>query len=168
MAEGRPRAQDPLLPLAAGIALGAVLLFAYGLWGWGVALVLGVALLLVVRADLRRRGEALTLATVRARAAVVARVLAVRSRGQMRVFRARREHADLEARRSGLFRELGEAVYGSDDAAEKAARQALESVLRALGEKERELEQLDAETEARVKRAQEPEAGGGGPPGASG
>jgi hypothetical protein len=168
VADGRGKAQDPLLPLALGVAGGAVLLFAYGLWGWGVALLLAAVLLSVVRADIRRRGAALTLAAVKARAAVIGRVLAVRSRGQMRIFRARREYAELEAERSRLFRELGEAVYGGDDASEKAARQALESVVRALGEKESEIEKLIAETEARVQRAHEPGEGGDDPSASSG
>jgi hypothetical protein len=167
VAEGRRKARDPLLLLTLAGVAGAVLLFVYGLWGWGVALLLAAVLLLVARAEIGRRGEALTLAAVKARAAVVGRVLAVRSRGQMGIFRARREYADLEAERSRLFRDLGEAVYGGDDAAEKAARQALESVVRALGEKESEIEKLIAETEARVKRAQEPGEGGGGPSGPS-
>ena len=168
MPEHRRRLPDPLLPLALGVSGGAVILFGYGVWSWGVALLLAAALLLVVRAEIGRRGEGLTLAAVQKRAAAVGRVLAVRSRGQMRIFRARREYADLEAERSRLFRELGEAVYGGDEAAEKAARQALESVVRALGEKEVEIEKLVAETEARVKQAQEPGPGGGDPAGPSG
>ena len=161
MAESSRRPLDLLLPLALGVSGGAVILFAYGIWGWGVALLLAAALLLGVRAEIRRLGARVTLETVQKRAAAVGRVLAVRSRGQMEIFRARREYADLEAERSRLFRDLGEAVYGGDEAAEKAARQALESVVRALAEKEGEIAKLIEETEARVKLAQEPAEGGG-------
>ena len=166
MAERRPKVRDPLRLLVLLVGMGAVILLVYRVWGWGVALLLAAALLLVARADLGRGDPALS--ALKARAAVLWRVLAARSRGQMEIFRERREYAELEAERARLFGDLGEAVYTGDDAGEKAARQALEAVIRRLAEKEAEVEALVHETEARVRRAQGSGEDDGGSPGGIG
>ena len=153
MAERR-RHLDPLLVLATLVAAAAILLLVYGVWGWGVSLLLAAALVLVGRADLGRKGERLTLETARTRAALLGRVLAVRSRGEMALFRARRERAELEAEQTRLYRDLGEAVFEADETGEKAARQALAAVLARLGEKQTELVAVARETEERVQRVQ--------------
>jgi len=151
---GRRHLLDPLMLLAALVAVAAILLLVYGVWGWGVSLLLAAALVLVAHADLGRREEKLTFAAVRARVALLGRIMAVRSRGGMALFAARREFAELEAERARLFRDLGQALFEEDEVGMKSARQALEAVMQRIGEKEAEIAALVRETEERVQRVQ--------------
>lgn len=145
---------DPLLLLTAILAIAVVLLLVYGVWGWGVSLLLASALVLVARAEIGRGGGKLTLAGVRSRAALLGRVMAVRSRGELEVFRARREFAELEAERGRLFRDLGQATYEEDAQGAEAARQALEAVILQLAEKDAAIAELVRATKDRVRRVQ--------------
>jgi hypothetical protein len=80
--------------------------------------------------------------------------LAARSRGQLELFRARRERAELEAERTRGFQRLGRAVYGDDKAGTKAAREELDGITDRITEKEAEIETMVKEIDRRVQRAQ--------------
>jgi hypothetical protein len=80
--------------------------------------------------------------------------VAVRGRGQVEVFRARRELAELEAERARLFLDLGRAVYEDDETGRTAARTALDGVVERIRVKEAEIAILMRETEERVRRVQ--------------
>jgi hypothetical protein len=82
--------------------------------------------------------------------------MALRSRAQMEIFRARRELADLEAQRTRLFRDLGQAVWAGDDAGTTAARAGVDGITARIAEKESEIDTLIRETEERVQRVQAP------------
>src|SRR5204862_116635 len=57
-----------------------------------------------------------TISVARARTQAVREAMAARSREQVEVFRARRELAELDARRANAFHELGRAVFYGDEA----------------------------------------------------
>lgn len=143
---------DPLVLLAALLAIGAIILLASGTWAWGVVVLLVAVILLLVW----RRNGLPSLQLVRERAQAVGETVALRSRGQIEVFRARRELAELAAERGGLFRELGRAVFENDETGTTEARSALEAVAERIREKEAEIETLIRQTEERVQRAQAP------------
>lgn len=148
------RPLDPLLLLSVLACAAAVFLLVYGKWGWGVSLLLVSALVLLLRADLGQAEEKLTVAGVSSRLALLGRVMALRSRGELALFAARREFAELEAERARLFRELGQAVFEEDESGTKAARQALGAVIQRLGEKETEITALVRATAERIQHAQ--------------
>lgn len=135
----------PLSAVVVALAAGGIVLLAMGLWPWGLVALLGAAVLVL----LPSRVDA---ASIRARAAAARDSVAVRGRGQVEVFRARRELADLEAERGRLFLELGRAVYGEDEAGRTAARAALDGVVERVRAKEAEIATLMRETEERVQR----------------
>ena len=150
-----PGRLPPLAPFtvaAIALAVGGVILLAGGVWAWGVVALLGAAVLVLLpgRVD---RGHVNDL---RYRAGAIRESLAVRGRGQVEVFRARRELAELEADRARLFGELGRAVYEGDKAGTKAARTALKAVVERIQAKEAEIETLIRETEERVRAVQGP------------
>jgi hypothetical protein len=137
----------PFSVAAVALAVGGIVLLAVGLWPWGLVALLGAAVLVLLpgRMDV---GE------LRARAAAARDSATVRGRGQVEVFRARRELADLEAERGRLFLKLGRAVYGDDEVGSTAARAALEGVVERVQAKEAEIATLMRETEERVRRVQ--------------
>ena len=96
------------------------------------------------------------LADLRGRVAATRESVALRSRGQMGVFRARRELAELHIERDRIFRQLGEAVYSEDEEGMKAARSAVDDVAGRIRDKEAEIETLIRETEALIQRVQAP------------
>jgi hypothetical protein len=133
---------------AVALAVVGIVLLAVGLWPWGLVALLGAAVLVLLpnRVDV---------VTIRARAAATRESFTVRGRGQVDVFRARRELADLEAERARLFLELGRAVYGEDEEGRTAARTALDGVVERTQAKEAEIATLMRETEERVRRVQD-------------
>lgn len=145
-------ALGPLTVAAVALAVGAVILLAGGVWAWGVVALLGAAVLVLLpgRVDRGRVND------LRYRAGAVRESLAVRGRGQVEVFRARRELAELEADRARLYAELGRAVWEEDEPGTKAARTALEAVVECTKEKEAEIDTLIRDTEERVRRVQGP------------
>jgi hypothetical protein len=152
---GLPRRLPALAPLtvaAIALAIGAVLLFAGGVWAWGVVALLAAAVLVLLPGRIHRRH----VNDLRFRAGAMRDSLAVKSRGQVEVFRARRELAELEADRARLYAELGRAVYEEDEAGTKAARTALDDLVERIQAKEVEIQTLIRETEERVRRVQGP------------
>jgi zinc ribbon protein len=143
---------SPVTVAAIALALGAVILLAGGVWAWGVVALLGAAVLVLLPGRIERR----QVNDLRLRAEAMRESLAVRGRGQVEVFRARRELAELEADRGRLYWELGRAVYEKDKAGTNAARRALDAVSGRIQAKEAEIETLIRETEERVRRVQTP------------
>ncbi|HEX2504873.1 MAG TPA: zinc ribbon domain-containing protein [Gaiellaceae bacterium] len=145
-------ALGPLTVAAIALSAGGVILLAGGVWAWGVVALLAAAVLVLLpgRVDRERVND------VRYRFGATRQALAVRGRGQMELFRARRELAELEADRARLFGELGRAVYEDDGAGTKAARTALEAHVERIHAKEIEIETLIRETEERVRTVQGP------------
>jgi hypothetical protein len=137
----------PLSVAVVALAVGGIVLLAAGLWPWGLVALLGAAVLVLLPSRVDAVG-------LRARAVAARDSVAVRGRGQVEVFRARRELADLEAERARLFLELGQAVYGDDEAGSTAARAALDGVVERVRAKEAEIATLMRETEEHVRRVQ--------------
>lgn len=149
----RLRVPHPRTLTAAALALGGIVLLAAGVWAWGVAALLAAAVLVLVRGRVGRR----TVDDMRLRAGTMRESVTVRSRGQVEVFRARRELAELEAERGRLFHELGRAVYEEDETGREAARTAVAAVVERIETKETEIATLIRETEERVRRVQGPQ-----------
>jgi hypothetical protein len=147
-------APDPFVLIAILLALGGVGLGLGGEWVWGLVAALAGAVVFVTRDDLNRRRAMWTFGDLRVRAAATREAMAVRSREQIDLFRARRELAELEADRDRLFRDLGAATYASDDVGVRAASTALDALAERIAAKETEIETLRTEAEARVARAQ--------------
>lgn len=144
-----------MLVLAALAGVGGIILLAAGVWAWGVVALLA-ATVLVLLSMVDRSAAARVLADFRGRFAVTRESVALRSRGQMGVFRARRELAELLSEKDRIFCELGEAVYSGDEKGMKAARTAVDAVVGRIREKEAEIETLIRKTEALIQRVQAP------------
>jgi hypothetical protein len=147
---------SPDLGLVAGavLALAGFVLLGAQAWLWGaLALVLATAVL-VVRWEAGRRGTGAALGTARARLSTHRRVVGARSRGQIELFRLRRELAELQAERSRAFQELGRATYEGDATAAGAAT----ARVRETGDRsealDRQIAGLVREMEERVRQAQ--------------
>jgi hypothetical protein len=145
-------ALDPLTVVAFALAVGAVILLAAGVWAWGVVALLGAAVLVLLPSRIDRA----QVIDAAARAGALRTSLALRGRGQVEIFRARRELAELQADRGRLYGELGRAVYEEDEAGTKAVRTALEAVVEGITAKEGEIQTLIRETEERLRRVRGP------------
>jgi hypothetical protein len=150
-----PPGSSLLLVLAPVLAAAAAVgLLTVGLWVWGLlALLLAVVLLLVPLGVLRRGAERLP-GRLGARLSVHRDVLAARSRGQLELFRARRELAELEAQRARGYQDLGRAVFEQDEAGSEQARDRLDELARHIRAKEAEIRALAEEISNQVRRAQ--------------
>ena len=103
-------APDLGLLAAAVLAVVGVVLLAAQLW-LPAALALGLAAVVVVlRVEAGRRATGAAVARVSAQR----RVVGARSRGQLELFRLRRELAELQAERSRAYQELGRATHEGD------------------------------------------------------
>ena len=140
-----------LLAVVVFIAAGGFILLVAGEALWGVVVLLLAGVLALVRQEGVRRevGRAL-----RDRVSTQRHVVTARSRGQLELFRARRELADLEAARARGYSELGRAVFENDESGKQAARTALMSVVARIEEKEAQIQALIQEMDERVRRAQ--------------
>jgi hypothetical protein len=147
---------DPLLLLAGGLGLAGVIVLAAGSTAWGLVVVFGAVAVVLLRGSVERRAGSRGPDGLRRYAAISGKVVTARGRGELRAFRPRRELADLELERSRLYRELGEAVHGGDEAAAEAAKSALTSLLAAIAAKQEEIEGIVLETREDVMRAQAP------------
>jgi hypothetical protein len=150
-----PPGSSLLLVLAPVLAAAAAVgLLTVGLWVWGLlALLLAVVLLLVPLGVLRRGAERLP-GRLGARLSVHRDVLAARSRGQLELFRARRELAELEAQRARGYQDLGRTVFEQDEAGSEQARDRLDELARHIRAKEAEIRALAEEISNQVRRAQ--------------
>ena len=147
---------SPLLAIAVLVGIGGIILLVGAVWAWGVVALLGAAVLFLFDLVVDRSAAARVLADARGRVAATKESVALRSRGQMGVFKARRELAELHIEKDRIFRQLGEAVYSEDDEGIKGARTAADAVVGRIRDKEAEIETLIRETEALVQRVQAP------------
>lgn len=145
---------DPLLVVAAALVAGAVVLLVAAEWAWGVVALLGAGLVFLGQREAERRAARYALAGFGARIAARRDVFAARSRGQLGLFRARRERAELEPERTRAFQQLGHAVYYKDKAGTESARAAVAEVVAEIEAKEAEIDTLIKEVHERVQRAQ--------------
>jgi hypothetical protein len=138
------------------VGIGGIILLAGAVWAWGVVALLGAAVLFLFDQFVDRRVAARGLADLRGRLVATRESVALRSRGQMGVFRARRELAELHIEKDRIFRQLGEAVYSENEKGMKAARTAVDAVVGRIRDKEAEIETLIRETEVLIQRVQAP------------
>lgn len=145
---------DPLLLVAVMIGVGGAILFVGGEWIWGLVVLLLAVVVLLVQREVERRTARLHLAGLRARLSARRGVFTARSRGQLEVFRARREMAELEAQRSRWFADLGRAVWEEDETGIEAGKTALADLAERIHAKEAEIQTLIEQIDERVRRAQ--------------
>jgi hypothetical protein len=145
---------DPFMVIVVLVAIGAVILLAGGLWAWGLVALFGAGILFLSQREAERQAARYALAGFRERVAATHSALAARSRGQLELFRARRERAELEAERGRALYQLGHAVFYRDKAGTKSAKESVQGVVDRIQEKEAEIEALIRQTDERVQRAQ--------------
>jgi hypothetical protein len=145
---------DPLVLVVLLIAVGGVILLVGGQWAWGVAVMLVAGLVFLSQREVERRAARVAFASLRERFSARRDVWSARSRGQLELFRARRELAELEARRARGFHDLGRAVFDEDETGIEAARTALAETVRRIEEKEAEIQTLVEHIDQRVRHAQ--------------
>jgi hypothetical protein len=119
-----------------------------------LVVLLAAAVVFLAGREAERRLAGRALRNFRVRFSATREAMAARSRGQLELFRARRERAELEAEKARGFHQLGQAVFDDDEAGIRGARTALDGIVERIGRKEAEIEMLMRETEERVQRAQ--------------
>lgn len=145
---------DPLVLVALLIGAGGVILLVGGQWAWGLAALLLSVLVFLSQREVERRAARATLASLRERFSARRGVWTARSRGQLELFRARRELAELEAQRGRVYHDLGRAVFEEDETGRDAAKKALGGLVERIQAKEGEIQMLVEQIEERVRRAQ--------------
>lgn len=136
------------------VALGGILLLVGGAWAWGLVVLLVAAVLFLSQREAERQAARRAWGNFRARFSATRDAVAARSRGQLELFRARRERAELEAQRGRGFQRLGQAVFYDDKAGIKSVGGELDDVAERITQKEAEIDTLMKEIERRVQRAQ--------------
>jgi hypothetical protein len=144
----------PVLVIAVLVWIGSIVLLVGGVWAWGVVAFLAAGILLPTQREAERRAAKYALLGFRERFFATRASLAARSRGQLELFRARRERAELEAERGRGLHRLGHAVFYSDKTGTKTAKADLEAIVERISTKEAEIETLIRQTGERVQRAQ--------------
>lgn len=150
----RPWPPDPVLLVVVLIAAGGIILLVGGQWAWGLAVLLLAGLVFLSQREVERRVAQATLAALRERVSARREVWKARSRGQVELFRARRELAELEAQRSRGYHDLGRTVFEEDQSGTEAAKAALGELAERINAKEMEIQMLVQQIEERVRRAQ--------------
>jgi hypothetical protein len=142
----------PDLGLVAGGALAVVGIVLLGAQAWLWALLaLGLAaVVLVLRIEAGRRATGAALARVSAQR----RVVGARSRGQIELFRLRRELVELQAERSRAYQELGRSTHEGDAPGARQATVRVDDVAVLITAKEEEIAVLLSQMEQRVRQAQ--------------
>jgi hypothetical protein len=148
------RLRDPVLLAGIALAVAGLVLVGLRLWAWGVLLLLLAAVVLVLSTQVGRRHSAWAAVAVRSRLTFHGRVVGARSRGQVELFRLRRELAELQSERGAAYQELGRATHAGDASAAAAAAARLDELLPRIGTKEAEIASLVSKMEERVKQAQ--------------
>jgi predicted nucleic acid-binding Zn ribbon protein len=136
------------------VAVGGIILLVGGAWAWGLVVILLAALLFLSQREAERRAARRAWGNFRARFSATREAVTARSRGQIELFRARRDRAELEAQRTRGFQRLGQAVYYDDKAGTKGARAELDEMGERITEKEAEIATMLKDIEQRVQRAQ--------------
>jgi len=143
---------DPFIVISGALIVGAIVLFIGQIWAWGVvAFLAAIVVFLGARAE-ERRAARYALGGLGARFSAGRDSIAARSRGQIELFRIRRELAELEGERNRALQRLGHAVFYEDRV--EAARAGVQEVVDRIDAKEAELQALIERTEERVHRAQ--------------
>ncbi|HWM14847.1 MAG TPA: zinc-ribbon domain-containing protein [Gaiellaceae bacterium] len=150
------RVWPPEWGLAAVVILAAagIVLLGAQVWIWGIVLLLAAGAIFLVQRETERRAGRAVLGNVRTRLAAHRELVSARSRGQIDLFRLRRELAELQAEQSRGYHELGRAGYVRDRDAVQAAREHLDDVNERLAAKEAEVQVLLGEMQERVRRVQ--------------
>jgi outer membrane biosynthesis protein TonB len=151
---GRRWPPHPVQIIAGLVWIGSIVLLAAGVWAWGVVAFLAAAVLFLTQREAERRGAKHALLGVRERFFAIRAAVAARSRGQLDLFRARRERAELEAEKGRALHRLGHTVFYGDKAGTKSAKAEVQAVVDRIAEKEAEIETLIRHIDARVRRAQ--------------
>jgi glycine/D-amino acid oxidase-like deaminating enzyme len=136
------------------VAVGGIILLVGGAWAWGLAVILLAAVLFLSQREAERQAARRAWGNFRARFSATREAVTARSRGQIDLFRARRDRAELEAERTRGFQRLGQAVFYEDKAGTKAVRGELDQIGERITEKEAEIETMLKDIERRVQRAQ--------------
>ena len=145
---------DPFLIITGALFIGAVFLFAAGVWAWGIVALLAAAVVFLGTRAEERRAAKYALGGLGARFSASRDSIAARSRGQIDLFRARRERADLEGERTRALQKLGHAVFYEDETGIESSRAAVQEVVDKITAKEAEIQTLIDRTDERVQRAQ--------------
>jgi zinc-ribbon domain len=151
---GRRWPPHPVLVIAVLVLIGSIVLLAGGVWAWGLVAFLAAGILFLTQREAERRAAKYALLGVRERFFATRASLAARSRGQLELFRARRERAELEAERSRGLHRLGHAVFYGDKGGTKSAKADVEEIVERISKKEAEIDTLIRQTGERVQRAQ--------------
>ena len=145
---------DPFLIITGALFIGAIVLLVVGVWAWGVvALLAAVVVFLASRTEERRQAK-YALRAVGARFSASRDSIAARSRGQIDLFRARRERAELESERTRALQRLGHTVFYEDESGIESSKAAVQEVVDKIATKEAEIQALIDRTEEQVQRAQ--------------
>lgn len=145
---------DPFIVITGALVIGAVVLLVAGVWAWGVVALLAAAVVFLATRAEERRAAKYALARLGARFSASRDSIAARSRGQIDLFRARRDRADLEGERTRALQRLGHAVFYEDETGIETERTAVQEVVDKIAAKEAEIQALIDRTEERVQRAQ--------------
>jgi hypothetical protein len=150
---------DVLLALGIMGVVVAIVLFATGLWPWGL-IALGVSLFLVtgyISAQQRHPGDegraSRALSSVRTRAGVAKETVAAHSGARIELVRLRRDASALTKQRSERARGLGEAVYAENKAAMKELKHQMQEIDDELKAKEAQMAQVTMDAHERVGKA---------------
>ena len=153
-APGRHWPPHPVLVIAVLVLIGSIVLLAGGVWAWGLVALLAAGILFLTQREAERRAAKYALLGFRERFFATRTSLAARSRGQLELFRARRERAELEAERGRGLHRLGYAVFYGDKTGTKSAKADVEAIVERISTKEAEIETLIRQTGERVQHAQ--------------
>jgi len=148
-----------LLALAVIGLIASIVLFATGLWPWGL-IALGLSLFLVtgfISAERRGPGEegpaSRAFSSVRTRAGVAKETIAAHGGARIELARLRHEASGLARQRSERARELGEAVYAKNTAATKELKQQMKEIDDELAAKEAQMAQVTMDAQERIGKA---------------
>lgn len=136
------------------LAAGGIVLLGAQVWLWGGLFLLLAGAVFLVQHLTERRASRVVMGNVRARLSAHRDLVSARSRGQIELFRLRRELAELQAERSRGFHDLGRVGYERDRAAVQAARAHLDDVTARIAAKEGEVEAQLHEMRTRVRSVQ--------------
>jgi zinc-ribbon domain len=145
---------QPLVIIVVLLAAGGIALLVGGEWAWGLVVLLAAGVVFLSQREAERRAARYALTGFRARFLASREAWSARSRGQLEIFRARRELAELEAERARGLHRLGYAVFEGDKEGTKSAKADVTALVERIHEKEAEIETLIRHTEERVQRAQ--------------
>jgi hypothetical protein len=145
---------DPYLLISGALVVGAIVLFIGEVWAWGVVAFLGAVIVFLATRAEERRAAKYAFGGLQARFSAGRESLAARSRGQIDLFRARRERSELEGERTRALRDLGGAVFYGNKEGTKTAKAAVQEVVDKIDAKEAEIQTLIERTEQRLQLAQ--------------